>query len=44
MESQGRPGTDQGISTHALTEGDTICFGLVLFIDISTHALTEGDR
>ena len=21
----------------------TICFGLVLFIDISTHALTEGD-
>ena len=33
------------ISTHALTEGDTLtAWGLSVYLSISTHALTEGDR
>ena len=33
-----------GISTHALTEGDFIRFSSFSAHRISTHALTEGDR
>ena len=32
------------ISTHALTEGDTLPFFCGIFVSISTHALTEGDH
>ena len=33
-----------GISTHALTEGDFLRFSSFSAHRISTHALTEGDR
>ena len=33
-----------GISTHALTEGDSSSWELIPKLFISTHALTEGDR
>ena len=46
----GRPSSDDsgrlmnGISTHALTEGDKpVCGMEVMLMEISTHALTEGD-
>ena len=32
-----------GISTHALTEGDSSSWELIPKLFISTHALTEGD-
>ena len=33
-----------GISTHALTEGDSSSWELIPKLFISTHALTEGDH